>query len=40
MKHAVDAEIEAFLTTLTGMKRGPNPDRVLATFVLKGVPGE
>lgn len=36
---AVDAEIETFLTHLTGIKRSPNPDRVLATVLFTDIVG-
>ena len=31
--NAVDQEIESFLSDLIGVRRGPNPDRVLATVL-------
>jgi class 3 adenylate cyclase/alpha-beta hydrolase superfamily lysophospholipase len=37
--NAVDQEIESFLSDLIGVRRGPNPDRVLATVLFTDVVG-
>jgi len=36
---AIDTEIEVFLTTLTGIKRAPTPERVLATVLFTDIVG-